>query len=240
MSDVDPTSDGLSVPPSLRVPRWGIWDAVITILGAFVLAVIALVVLAVTDAPLPVALIFGTAAPWIALAGWPLFVTRWRGNGARIDLALHLSWREAGWGAIGGVVALIVGMVVAGLTTVVFGEFDSAAGEAAMELKEAGPAWAVLIFALMIAVGAPFVEELAFRGMLYSSLMKKGLGVFWSIGISAVVFGLFHFEVQRIAVLVAIGIVLGVVRWRTNSLGSAMLAHAVNNLPGAILILFAS
>jgi len=43
-----------------------------------------------------------------------------------------------------------------------------------------------------------------------------------------------------LVVLVVIGCVLGIVRWRTDSLGASMVAHAVNNLPGAILILFAS
>lgn len=226
--------------PTLRPARWGIWDAVITIAGALVIAVAVGVLLLTIDAPLPVLLIVGTGAPWIALIGWPWIATTRRGNGPVIDLRLRLSWAQLGWGLLGGVCALVVGGVVAWLTTLVVGDFDAAAAEAAMELKDVGPAWAVLVFTLMIAIGAPFAEEFAFRGILFGSLAKKGLSAFWTVGISAVAFGLFHFELTRIVVLVAIGIVLGVVRWRTDSLGSSMVAHAVNNLPGAILIWFAS
>lgn len=224
----------------LRPQRWGIWDAVITIALAFVLAFVTGLILIAIDAPLWAMLIFGTAAPWVAFIGWPWFATTRRGNGPVIDLRLRLTWRELGWGIVGGIAALIIGSIVAWLTSLLLGEFDAAAAEAANELRTAGPTWALLVFTLMIAFGAPFAEEFAFRGMLYSSLAKKGLNAFWSIGISALAFGLFHFELTRLVVLVVIGCVLGIVRWRTDSLGASMVAHAVNNLPGAILILFAS
>lgn len=227
-------------PSALRPQRWGIWDAVITIFGALFIAVAVGVVLISLHAPLAVTLIIGTAAPWISLVGWPWLATTWRGNGPVIDLRLRLTWTGFGWGILGGVVALVLGSFVAWLTSLVFGQFDAAASEAALELRDVGPVWALVIFTLMIAFGAPFAEEFAFRGMLMTSLMKKGLNAFWSIGITALVFGLFHFEPTRLALLVTIGIVLGVVRWRTDSLGSSMVAHAVVNIPGAISIWFAS
>ena len=55
--------------------------------------------------------------------------------------------------------------------------------------------------------------------------------------LSAVAFAVMHFEPQRLLVLVTIGAGLGIVRWRTGSLGACIVAHAVNNLPGAIGIL---
>ena len=97
--------------PTLRPARWGIWDAVITIAGALVIAVAVGVLLLTIDAPLPVLLIVGTGAPWIALIGWPWIATTRRGNGPVIDLRLRLSWAELGWGLLGGVCALVVGGV---------------------------------------------------------------------------------------------------------------------------------
>lgn len=226
--------------PTLRPARWGIWDAVITIAGALVIAVAVGVLLLAIDAPLPVLLIVGTGAPWIALIGWPWIATTWRGNGPVHDLRLTLTWTQFGWGVLGGVVALVVGLFVGWLTSLVVGTFDAAASEAALELGAVGPKWALVVFCLMIAFGAPFAEEFAFRGIVFTSLAKKGLNAFWSVGISALAFGLFHFEPTRLVLLVAIGVVLGVVRWRTDSLGSAMVAHAMVNIPGAISIWFAS
>ena len=65
---------------------------------------------------------------------------------------------------------------------------------------------------------------------VFQNCKKMGLTVL----ISAVAFSLLHFEPRRLLVLLAIGIVLGVVRWRTRSLGAAIVAHGVNNLPGAL------
>ena len=230
----------LPLSSTLRPERWGIWDAVITIFGAIVVAVVVGVVLLLTDAPLAVTLIVGVAAPWVVLIGWPWLATTWRGNGPVHDLRLTLTWNQFGWGVLGGVVALVLGLVVGWLTSLVVGQFDAAASEAALELGADGPKWALVVFCLMLAFGAPFAEEFAFRGMLFTSLAKKGLNAFWSVGISALAFGLFHFEPTRLVLLVVIGIVLGVVRWRTDSLGSSMVAHAMVNIPGAISIWFAS
>lgn len=224
----------------LRDPQWGIWDAVITIVGSIVTAVVAVVILTVLDTPLIVAAIVGTAAPWIFMAGWPLFITKVRGNGPRIDLGLRMSWSDVGWGVIAGFGALFAAGVVAALSTLVFGDFNSAAGEIAEELQASGSWIAIALFALLIVVGAPIVEEIAFRGLFFASLMKRGVPPIATVLITAVVFSLFHFEPIRIGILLVTGVILGIVRWRTRSLGSAIIAHAVNNAPGAVFLLVAS
>ena len=89
---------------------------------------------------------------------------------------------------------LILAGIVAVITQAIAGDFSSAAGDIAGELREAGPFWALLVFAIMVMVGAPIVEELAFRGMLYNSLRKRGVGAVWTIAITTVAFSAFHFE----------------------------------------------
>ena len=54
------------------------------------------------------------------------------------------------------------------------------------------------IFLLFIALGAPFVEEIAFRGLLWGAIVKRG----WSPWLATVGFGcglsaLIHFEPLR-------------------------------------------
>ena len=221
----------------LRAPQWGVGSAVITILGALFLGVLAAVPLLVLEAPLAITAIVGTVVPWIALAGWPIFVTWWKGNGPRIDLGLRLTWSDVGWGALAGFVGLLFGGVVALITQAIAGDFSSAAGDVALELRDEGPFWALLIFAVMIMVGAPIVEEIAFRGLLFNALRKKGLGAVWTIVVTAIVFSAFHFEPIRFFLLLPIGLVYGWVRWKTGSLGAAMVAHGVNNAPAALLVL---
>ena len=96
---------------------------------------------------------------------------------------------------------------------------------------------ALIVFALCVAIGAPIAEEIAFRGMAYNALAKRGLHAAWVIAITTVAFSLFHLEPIRIPILLASGLILGVLRWQTRGLGAPIVAHAVNNMPGAAFLL---
>lgn len=222
---------------SLRVPRWGLWDVLITLGGAAALSVLAVVVLKAFSAPFAVQILAGSTVPWLALAGWPLFVTAVRGNGPRIDLGLRLTWRDAGWGVVAGVVALVAATVAAAITMAIFGDFTSLAGAAASELAALDNVWLLIAFGLLVMVGAPIAEEVAFRGLFFSALAKHGERPLLTVPITAVAFALFHLEPTRIGVLICVGLVLGFVRLRTGSLGAAIVAHGVVNAPAALFII---
>lgn len=221
----------------LRAPRWGIPDAIIPLLGFVIISVVVAVAAESIGLPLPWLLLLGITLPWVALAGWPLLTTAFQGNGPRIDLGLRLTWSDVGWGIIGGVAALMAGGAIALALTAVFGDFTSAAADVGEELRDEGPYLAVVAFALCVAIGAPIAEEIAFRGMAYNALAKRGLNTAWVIALTTVAFSLFHLEPVRAPILLASGLVLGVLRWRTRSLGAPIVAHAVNNLPGAAFLL---
>jgi len=227
----------------LTHPRWGLPDVAYTFVGAFALSIVGVIIAIVAQETLGLSLawvlLIGLVTPWLALAGWPLLVTAWRGNGPRIDLGLRLSWTDVGWGVVGGFVALMASGLVAIALTAIVGDFDSAAGEVAVEIAESGPLLALIIFALLVAVGAPIVEEIAFRGMAYNALAKKGLHPAWVIAITAIIFAAFHLEPTRLPILLVSGTVFGVLRWFTRGLGAPIVAHAVNNAPGAVFLLFA-
>lgn len=230
-------AEALTQGRALRAPRWGLWDVLIGLVGSVLVGLLAAVALWALDAPIGLSILLGTVAPWIVLAGWPLLITRLRGNGARIDLGLRLSWRDTGWGLIAGFVALLVsGMAALGMQALV-PELTSAAAEAAEELEAESGRASIVVFALLVMVGAPIVEELFFRGLFFSALRKRGVNAFLTIVITAVVFAGFHLEPTRFLVLLPTGLVLGWVRWRTGSTGAAMLAHGVVNAPGAIALL---
>ena len=222
---------------TLVAPRWGIPDAIIPLLGFVIISVAVALGGQALGLPLVWLLLLGTTLPWIALAGWPLLTTAFQGNGPRIDLGLRLTWRDVGWGVIGGIAALVAGGTIALILQAIFGEFTSAAGEVGEELRTEGPLLAVVAFALCVAIGAPIAEEIAFRGMAYNALAKCGLNAAWVIAITTVAFSLFHLEPVRAPILLASGLVLGILRWRTRSLGAPIVAHAVNNLPGAAFLL---
>lgn len=227
----------------LQPARWGIPDIAYTLVGAIGFSIIgvllAISVESVFNLTLAWSLLIGLVTPWVALAGWPLLVTQLRGNGPVIDLGIHFTWRDAGWGLLGGVVALFGSGAVALLITAVVGEFDSAAGEVASDIATAGPLIALIIFPLLVAVGAPIVEEIAFRGLAYAAIAKRGVHPAWVIAITAVIFAAFHLEPTRMPLLLFSGVVFGVLRWYTRGLGAPIIAHAVVNTPGAVFLLFA-
>ena len=229
-------TDALAEGRDLRTPRWGLWDILWSLAIGFVVGAIAVIALGALNAPTSVQILVGVAAQWVGLAGWPLIATAWRGNGPRIDLGLRLTWSDTGWGLLFGFAALILAGISAALTQLIVPDLNSAAGEAAELLQDSGRT-AIVMFALVVLIGAPVVEELFFRGLLFAALRKRGLGAVWTIVVTGVAFAGFHLEPTRFLILLPTGLLLGVVRWKTGSTGAAMVAHGCVNAPGAILML---
>ena len=222
----------------LRPARWGVGDAIAMIAICIALSAVGGVALRAADAPLPLTVIVSTLLGWVGLAGWPILVTAIRGNGPRIDLGLRLNWTDLGMGLVGGVAAWVILAIVALVTLSISGDFTSAAGEVAEDLLAQGNRGWLIAFALAVGLGAPIVEEIAFRGLFYSALRKRGLHVAWVIGITAVAFAALHFEPVRLPLLMAMGVVTGILRWKTGAIGAPIVAHATVNLPGAVLVAF--
>ncbi|MGV1036742.1 MAG: CPBP family intramembrane glutamic endopeptidase [Candidatus Nanopelagicales bacterium] len=224
----------------VKAATWGLGDVGIVFAGWLTLSLAAGIALVAvpkdaTSAVTGLATVLAVMLPWLALAGWPLLVTKMRGNGPRIDLGLRWSWRDVGWGVLYGIAAFITAILLGMVTNLIFGNFDSAAGELGKDLSQ--NAIILILFSLTVSFGAPIVEEIFFRGLTFGALAKRGLAPWLTVLLSALVFGLFHLEPVRILVLTGIGLVLGLARWHTGSTTTAIVAHMINNLPGAIGLL---
>lgn len=86
---------------------------------------------------------------------------------------------------------------------------------------------------LVVALVAPFVEETTYRGIGYAGVRER-FGVAVAVVATAVLFGLAHGLVLAFPILAGFGLVLGLVRERTQSLYPAMLLHGVFN--GIVLL----
>lgn len=223
-------------PDAPAVARWGFSDVAITLVGTIVLGV---VVILITD---PLRRQGGQAeawvilalliVPWLCLGGWPIYAARTRGNGPRIDYGLTLTWRTFGVGVLGGLVALVLASLVAAVTERISGQFDSAVGDLAIAMATSPIQLSIL--ALCTAFGAPIVEELAFRGLVFGSFLRFGVSTLVSVVATAALFAGFHFEGIRLPLLLTIGLVLGTVRAITKSTAASIVSHMVVNIPGAI------
>jgi uncharacterized protein len=92
----------------------------------------------------------------------------------------------------------------------------------------------ILIGFLGIAVLAPVVEELLFRGLLQNALAHK-MPIWAAITLSAFLFSLVHLQPYAIPALMSLGMAFGYLYHRTGSLRTNILLHMANNSAALIL-----
>lgn len=81
---------------------------------------------------------------------------------------------------------------------------------------------------ISIALVAPIFEEIIFRGIILDGLLKKYKAIN-AIVISALMFGVFHFNITQCINAFFIGIIVGTIYFKTNSLIPCMFVHFANN-----------
>jgi sodium transport system permease protein len=86
------------------------------------------------------------------------------------------------------------------------------------------PLWVVW---LVLGVTPGICEELFFRGLVFSGLRR--LGAWPAVLGSALLFALAHASIYRLMPTFVLGVVLGVLRWRSGSVVPGVVMHAVNN-----------
>ena len=96
---------------------------------------------------------------------------------------------------------------------------------------QAAPLLTVLV---LIAIVPAVTEELLFRGFLLSGL-HSAMGRVGAILSAALVFGLFHFMIERVPLTFLLGALLGWLVLRSGSILPAILVHAMHN--GAAVVL---
>lgn len=90
---------------------------------------------------------------------------------------------------------------------------------------------------LVTGIVAPIFEEILFRGLIFGEL-KKITSVKLAILIQAIIFGVYHFNFIQSSYAVVIGVILGYVCYKTNSLLSSILLHITFNSFSLIIIKF--
>lgn len=91
----------------------------------------------------------------------------------------------------------------------------------------------LLVNILLIGGSAGICEEVMFRGVIQRSLER--VSVFWSILIAGFLFGLFHMDFQKLMGTFLLGVLIGFIVYRTNSLFAGMFAHFTNNSLAVII-----
>lgn len=89
---------------------------------------------------------------------------------------------------------------------------------------------------IMAVIMAPLFEEIVFRGIIQKGMINNGVAPKYAILISSIIFGLIHGNPWQFVGATLLGIVLGTVYYKTQSLLLPMLLHCFNNLLSTILM----
>ncbi len=106
----------------------------------------------------------------------------------------------------------------------------------AQDLADSAGGWSTVVLTLIVVIGAPFVEELVYRGMLQRSAMRT-IGVAPGLVATALWFAVIHFSPIEIPGLFLAGLTFGGCVVVTKRIGPAIVTHMAFNAAGLVLVL---
>lgn len=238
------------VEPELARSTWGLGDA----LGGWLLAQIAAATFLLwvlrpafgySTAQLndnDVSLTFlalGYPPLWLGFVGVPIWAAATKGHGWIADYWVRLKSVDLAVGPLAGLIAQyalvpLVSLPVLWLTNTPLDQLSEPARELAA--KADTPA-GVVVFFLMVGIGAPIAEELFFRGLVLQSLLKR-FGTGWAVLGSSVLFSATHFQALQFPALAAVGAVFALLVVKTGRLGPAILAHMAFNIATVVTLVW--
>lgn len=82
---------------------------------------------------------------------------------------------------------------------------------------------------LSIALIVPIVEELIFRESIEGYMLRQGKKPWFAIGTSSLLFGIAHLNPSQILFAALIGLIFGILYWKTRNVWLCILLHIINN-----------
>ncbi len=179
---------------------------------------------------------------WIGFGGGAWLASKVRGvGGFRRDLGLRFAPID-----LIGIPVGVVGQVAVYVMYLPFRHlvhnFNQQFNAPSQRLTGSSHGWGFLLIGVLTVVGAPFFEELFFRGLVLRALCRifgevgRWVGPTLAIVLTGILFGLVHAESLQLVGLASFGIVLSYMAYRTGRLGMGMLAHASFNLFAVVSI----
>lgn len=182
----------------------------------------------------------GEAGLWAAFLGTAVLVSRKYGTGSlRRDYGLAVRPIDL----IFGVAAAAAALVLSAVVVAVFEGTRFSGSNDQILTQQKGHETGLVLVSLLVAVGAPFFEELFFRGYLRNALQER-FGPHVSVLLQAGLFALLHFgeaskltgNVSVVLAMFGVGVVLGYTARLTGRLGAGMTAHCLFNLLAVVSV----
>lgn len=223
-----------AVPP--RDPIWNGWDVLLLALLTAVILIMSDLLTALTAWVLvfrhqsflevlqkPTLALLGEGLGYLPVAAIMIFL---------VEGKYHTPfWKAIRWNWPGRSVLKWLGVGVLTVIIDLIGRYLPMPKSSPFEQFFAHPVDAYLMAVFAVTLG-PFMEELFFRGFLYP-VLARWTGVVPAILLTALPFGLLHYVQYRswsaVLLIILVGVVLGIVREVTNSVGASFLVHVGYN-----------
>ena len=173
------------------------------------------------------------AALWVGTLGIPVWLYLIKG----------VSWKEFGWefqknDILPGLLIGLGTQIAAGLLylplVLIFDGID--VSEPARELVDKATGFGVFLLFLVVAIGAPLVEELFYRGLTLKAFEKK-MSNRLALVLSSLVFAIAHLQLIQFPALFLFGFVAGYLARKYDRLGRAVWAHVGFNTTTVVALL---
>ncbi|MBR4149692.1 MAG: CPBP family intramembrane metalloprotease [Rikenellaceae bacterium] len=235
-----PTEDPLNDPrfEAPRAERFPTWGDMLAVVGIYLLATVATsVVMAIVAAVSggaeslaermssgPMSALSYALSMALTIVGVLIYRKLRRGKGKMFRLSMRgfnpmlILW--------GFVLVLITGIVIEPVLNLFPESFLNLLNQ-----MGSNGGWSVL----MLAVLAPVLEEILFRGILLEAVREK-YSSGRAIVVSALMFGVIHIIPQQVVNAFVIGLILGFIYVRTDSLWPVIIIHALNNAMAYVIM----
>jgi uncharacterized protein len=183
-------------------------------------------------------LAIGIFATWCAYLGGLWWASQQAGTGdVRHDYALDVDLIDLVAVPVGILTQLVVVPVVYVPLRAIWSDTfsDDRLEETARDLVERATGASAVALVLIVVVGAPFVEELVYRGLLQGSFASR-VSEPVALVVVAAWFALIHFRPVEYPGLFVAGLVFGGCLLVTGRLGTAIVAHAAFNATGLLVV----
>ena len=173
------------------------------------------------------------AALWVGTLGIPMW----------LYLVKGVFWKEFGWefqknDILPGLLIGLGTQIAAGLLylplVLIFDGID--VSEPARELVDKATGFGVFLLFLVVAIGAPLVEELFYRGLTLKAFEKK-MSNRLALVLSSLVFAIAHLQLIQFPALFLFGFVAGYLARKYDRLGRAVWAHVGFNTTTVVALL---
>lgn len=174
-------------------------------------------------------------AYWPVLVGTAVIASRRRGTGSLVaDLGLRVERRDIVPGVLAGLGSQFLLLPLLYLPFELLNR-DLDVSEKAEETLGVASGGSLFLLAVLVIAIAPVVEELFFRGLLQRTV-ARWVPPLAAVVISALLFGITHFQPIQLLGLIAFGCVLGVLAQRSGRLGQSVIAHMSFNAASVLVI----